>query len=158
LGSIVYFPSAHNGELVLSVDRSALTKQFVEDLFDRPNDRMIATHHLAQRGVRLVLTPKRLKVIVYPSVIVALRADVIGDSAYRSFVDQPVFVVEQITGRAFASVDLERISTAFSDVFVQYLMGSSKSSTTINPDGSAYGFASLSSSLPPRELPSRADH
>ena len=158
LGSIVYFPiQKDGGSLTISVDRSALTRQFVEDLFDQPDHRVIAKHQLAQKGVRLVLTPKRLKVTIYPSVIVSLRSDILDDPKYRSFISRPTFVVEEIAGKAFASTDLDRISTAFFDVYIQYLMHASTTSRKELPDGSTQGSSTISDLLPLRQLPSKAN-
>ena len=157
LGSIVYFPlKEQGGSLTISVDRSAVTERLVKDLFDRPDDRILATHHLAQRGLALVLTPTRLKLTVYPSVIVSLRSDIPSDPAYRSFLGQPTFVVDQIQGKAFASTDLKSISNTFFDVYVQYVMRATATATKVLPDGSTRGFANLEDPLPTRQLPSKA--
>lgn len=157
IGSIVYFPMANReGALTMSVERSALSKQFVDDLFERPDDSLLATHQLAQKGIALVLTPRRLKMTIYPSVIVSLRSDIPGDPTYRSFTDRPVFTIEEVSGKAFASTDVDRISTAFSDVYIQHIVRMSKPSTKVLSDGRTQFTGSISDSLPPRQLPSKA--
>jgi hypothetical protein len=114
VGSIVYVPIADRGKpLTLSIDRSALSKPFVDDLFAHPNEQVLASHQLAQKGIALALSPTRLYLTIYPSVIVSLRSDMLGYPRYRSFVGQPMFVVEKVPDKAFASIDVSRISSAF---------------------------------------------
>lgn len=159
LGSIVYFPvKGGSGSLTISVDRSNLTKELIDDLFEKPDATLLATHHLAQKGMVLALTPTRLRITLYPSVVVSLRSDIRGDSQYRSFSGQPTFVVDEVVGKAFASTDLARISSRFSDVYVQYVMPGVTSWTRQLPDGSVEGLATIPDVLPPRRLPSKASH
>jgi hypothetical protein len=155
VGSIVYLPiTDQGGALALSIDRSFLSKQFLNDLFERPVDDVLANHQLAQKGIVLALSPARLQITIYPSVIVSLRSDILGHPRYRSFVGQPIFTVERVPTKAFASTDLDRISTAFSDVFIQYMMRWNSSTTKVLPDGQTQITGNASEILPPRQLPS----
>lgn len=158
LDSIVYFPAKEQGELTLSVERSALTQQFVEDVFDSPKKEILEAHQLAQRGVTLSLTPSRLKITVYPSVILRLRSDMLGDSTYRTFVGQPTFVVDGLSGRAYVATDLARIASAFSDVYIQYIVRMNEVASETLPDGTHRSFGTISrdGTLPSKRPPSRS--
>ncbi len=157
LDSIVYFPVKRPGTLRLSVDRSELTSQFIEDVFDRSNPAVLEGHHLAQRGISLSLTPKHLEITIFPSVIVRLRSDILADPNYRTFNGQPTFVVEEVSGDVYVATDLNRIASAFQDVYVQYVMRFTETSTRSLADGRTQASGSVSShdALPPRQMPSK---
>lgn len=160
-GSIVYFPwKGMPGRLTISVERSALTPQFIEDVFDRPKSEILDAHQLAQRGVALSLTPNRMNMTIYPSVVLRLRTDILGDNAYRTFIGQPTFKVEDVSGDAYVAADISRISSAFPEVFIQYVFPMKENSTRVLPDGRTQSTGTVPSqdALPPRQTPMRAPH
>jgi hypothetical protein len=161
LGSIVLIPKeGKNSPLTLSVERSALTKAFVEDLFDHSNTEILTAHPLAKRGVELVLTANRLKVIVHPGVVLRLRTDIPGRSNYRTFSGQPSFVVEAVPGEAYVSTDMATIQRSFSEISVDYRLPGKELSRAVLPDGSTQiiGAPVHEDDLPPVRRPRREEN
>ena len=159
LDSIVYLPVKEPlGRVTLFVDRTALTQQFIDDFFDHPRQDVIDRHQLGQRGIVVSLTPKRLKIAIHPSVILRLRTDMLGDSSYRTFVGQPTFMVEEVSGKAFAATDLNRIASAFPDLYFQYVVRMAETASRTLPDGrtQSVGTIRTEDALPPRQPPSKS--
>jgi len=158
LGSMVLVPKAREKSLLtLSVERSALTQTFVEDAFDHPNEEILAAHPLTRRGIELVLTANRLKIIVHPGVVLRLRTEVPGQPSYRTFSGNPSFVIEAVNGEAYASTDMATMAKSFSDVFVDYRLPGRESSRTVLSDGSTQiiGAPVSDDDLPPARRPRR---
>lgn len=156
--SIVYFPwKGMPGRLTISVERAALTAQFIDDVFDHPKSAILDAHQLAQRGVALSLTPTRMNVTIYPSVVLRLRTDILGDTSYSTFIGQPIFKVDDISGDAYVATDIGRVSSAFPEVFIQYVFPMKETSTRILPDGrtQSTGVVPSQDALPPRLAPVR---
>jgi len=157
--SIVYFPwKSNTGHLTISVDRSALTPQFVEDVFNHPRSEILNAHQLAQRGIALSLTPSRMRVTIYPSVVLRLRTDVLGNPGYRTFLGQPEFKVEDVSGDVYVATDIARVESTFPEVFVQYVFPMTESGRRVLPDGQVQLMGTVPSQdvLPPRQAPSLA--
>ena len=157
LDAIVYFPATGPGSLKLSVDRAALTQEFINDIFDAPKPSVIEDHQMTQQGVRLELSPTRLNITIYPSVVLRLRSDIPSNLRYRTFRGTPMFTVENVSGAAYAATDSKRVSEQFDDVFIQHVLRLTESTTKTLPDGSiqTLGSAAKDSLLPPWQKPSK---
>jgi hypothetical protein len=159
LDSIVYFPAKGPGELSLTVDRAYLTQEFIADVFDASRAGVLENHQLTQRGVKLELSPTRLTITIYPSVVLRLRSDIPGNPNYRTFRGTPVFVVESVSGVAYAATDSRRVAEEFADVFIQHVMRFTETGTKALPDGrtQSIGSAVSNESLPPWRMPARVN-
>jgi hypothetical protein len=141
------------------VDRAALTPEFITDVFDVSRSVVLENHQLAQRGVRLELSPTRLTITIYPSVVLRLRSDIPGNPNYRTFRGTPIFVVESVSGDAYAATDLKKVAKEFADVFIQHAMRFTESGTRTLPDGrtQSIGSAADDKSLPPWRMPAKVN-
>jgi hypothetical protein len=70
LGSIIFVPVQERKPiLTLSIERALLSKRFIENVFEHPDDNLLTAHPLAWPGIALTLNDSRLRLAIYSGVI-----------------------------------------------------------------------------------------